>query len=92
MLSEGTIIIDDANPAELEKFLLEKKVDVMVGGVKERVLAYKLGIGFVDHNHDRKDGLAGFDGAIRFAREVYVTTCSPVWQQIRDPAFREVHS
>ena len=39
LLSEGTIIIDDANPAELEKFLIEKKVDVMVGGVKERVLA-----------------------------------------------------
>ncbi len=35
----------------------------MAGGVKERVLAYKLGIGFVDHNHDRKECLAGFDGA-----------------------------
>ncbi|MFA4826111.1 MAG: nitrogenase iron-molybdenum cofactor biosynthesis protein NifE [Methanoregula sp.] len=83
LLDPGTIIIDDANPAELEKFLLEKNVDVMAGGVKERVLAYKLGIGFVDHNHDRKDGLAGFDGAVRFAREVYVTTCSPVWSQLK---------
>ena len=83
ILSEGTVIIDDANPAELEKFLVEKKVDVMIGGVKERVLAYKLGIGFVDHNHDRKDGLAGFDGSVRFAREVYVTTCSPVWQSLK---------
>ena len=83
LLDPGTIIIDDANPAELEKFLLEKNVDVMAGGVKERVLAYKLGIGFVDHNHDRKDGLAGFDGAVRFAREVYVTTCTPVWSQLK---------
>jgi Nitrogenase molybdenum-iron protein, alpha and beta chains len=86
ILSEGTIIIDDANPAELEKFLLEKKVDVMIGGVKERFLAYKLGIGFVDHNHDRKDGLSGFSGAVRFAREVYVTTCSPVWNCLHTPA------
>ena len=83
LLDPGTIIIDDANPAELEKFLLEKNVDVMAGGVKERVLAYKLGIGFVDHNHDRKDGLAGFDGAVRFAREVYVTTCTPVWNPLK---------
>ncbi|PKL70272.1 MAG: nitrogenase iron-molybdenum cofactor biosynthesis protein NifE [Methanomicrobiales archaeon HGW-Methanomicrobiales-1] len=83
LLDPGTIIIDDANPAELEKFLLEKNVDVMAGGVKERALAYKLGIGFVDHNHDRKDGLAGFDGAVRFAREVFVTTCSPVWSQLK---------
>lgn len=88
LLDPGTIIIDDANPAELEKFLLEKNVDVMAGGVKERVLAYKLGIGFVDHNHDRKDGLAGFDGAVRFAREVYVTTCTPVWSPLKSTGRR----
>lgn len=84
LLSEGTVIIDDANPAELERYLLEKNVDMMAGGVKERVLAYKLGIGFVDHNHDRKECLAGFEGAVRFAREVWVTTCSPVWSRIRN--------
>jgi nitrogenase molybdenum-cofactor synthesis protein NifE len=83
MLEEGAIVIDDANPAELEKFLLEKQVDIMAGGVKERVLAYKLGIGFVDHNHDRKECLAGFEGAVNFAREVYTTTCSPVWKHLK---------
>jgi nitrogenase molybdenum-cofactor synthesis protein NifE len=83
MLDEGAIVIDDANPAELEKFLLEKQVDIMAGGVKERVLAYKLGIGFVDHNHDRKECLAGFEGAVTFAREVYLTTCSPVWKHLK---------
>jgi nitrogenase molybdenum-cofactor synthesis protein NifE len=86
MLDEGAIVVDDANPAEIERFLLEKKVDVMAGGVKERVLAYKLGIGFVDHNHDRKECLAGFEGAVTFAREVYVTTCSPVWKHLRPEA------
>lgn len=83
MLDEGTVIIDDANPAELERLVLDKGIDVMIGGVKERTLAYKLGIGFVDHNHDRKDVLAGYEGAARFAQEVYVTTCSPVWKHIR---------
>jgi nitrogenase molybdenum-cofactor synthesis protein NifE len=83
LLDEGTVIIDDANPAEIERFLLETGVDVMAGGVKERVLAYKLGIGFVDHNHDRKNCLAGFDGAVRFAREVSVAACSPVWKHLR---------
>jgi nitrogenase molybdenum-cofactor synthesis protein NifE len=83
MLDDGTVIIDDANPAELERFLLEKNIDVMAGGVKERTLAYKLGIGFIDHNHDRKDALAGYEGALRFAREVYISTCSPVWKHLR---------
>ncbi|MDI6898104.1 MAG: nitrogenase iron-molybdenum cofactor biosynthesis protein NifE [Methanocella conradii] len=83
MLSDGAVIIDDANPAEIEMFLREKKVDVMVGGVKERFLAYKLGVGFVDHNHDRKECLAGFDGAVNFAREIYRTACSPVWKHVK---------
>lgn len=44
---EGTVILDDTNPSELEKFILEKKADILAGGVKERPLAYKLGIPFV---------------------------------------------
>ncbi len=79
LLDEGSVIVDDANPAEIERFLREMQVDVMAGGVKERVLAFKLGIGFIDHNHDRKECLAGFDGAVTFAEEVYKTTCTPVW-------------
>ncbi|MDD1687079.1 nitrogenase iron-molybdenum cofactor biosynthesis protein NifE [Methanoregula sp.] len=85
LLDAGAIVVDDTNPAEIERFLIEKKVDVMAGGVKERVLAYKLGVGFVDHNHDRKECLAGFDGAVNFAREVYISTCSPVWKYLRTP-------
>lgn len=85
LLDEGAVVVDDTNPAEIERFLTEMKVDVMAGGVKERVLAYKLGVGFVDHNHDRKECLAGFDGAVNFAREVYVTTCSPVWKYLKVP-------
>jgi len=86
LLDEGAIVVDDTNPAEIERFLIGKQVDVMAGGVKERVLAYKLGVGFVDHNHDRKECLAGFDGAVNFAREVYISTCSPVWKYLRTPA------
>jgi nitrogenase molybdenum-cofactor synthesis protein NifE len=88
LLDEGTVIVDDANPAEIERFLLETGVDVMAGGVKERVLAYKLGIGFVDHNHDRKHCLAGFDGAVQFAREVSTAANSPVWKHLR-PSLEE---
>ncbi|EKD35255.1 MAG: Nitrogenase MoFe cofactor biosynthesis protein NifE, partial [uncultured bacterium] len=50
---QGTIIVDDANPLELSSFLKEKDVDLFVGGVKERPIAYKLGVAFCDHNHER---------------------------------------
>jgi nitrogenase molybdenum-cofactor synthesis protein NifE len=76
----GTIIVDDSNPLELAKFCLEKDVDLFIGGVKERPIAYKLGIGFCDHNHERKEPLAGFVGMLNFAREVYSSVASPVWK------------
>ncbi len=76
---EDTIIVDDTNPLELAAFLIEKDVDVFIGGVKERPIAYKLGIGFCDHNHERKIALAGYEGALAFAREIHATATSPIW-------------
>ncbi len=76
----GTIIVDDANTLELSAFLKEKRVDLFVGGVKERPIAYKLGVAFCDHNHERKEMLAGFAGMRNFAREVYNSVMSPVWR------------
>ncbi|MBN2703067.1 MAG: nitrogenase iron-molybdenum cofactor biosynthesis protein NifE [Pontiellaceae bacterium] len=76
----GTVIVDDTNPLELAKFIKEKDVDLFIGGVKERPIAYKLGVGFCDHNHERKEALAGFIGMLNFAKEVHSSVMSPVWQ------------
>ena len=77
-----TIIVDDSNPIELAAFVKEKGVDLFIGGVKERPIAYKLGIGFCDHNHERKKALAGFAGMLNFAQEVHATVTSPVWKYV----------
>ena len=79
---EGTIIVDDYNPIELANFIIEKDIDLFIGGVKERPIAYKLGIGFCDHNHERKIALAGYIGMLNFAREVYDSVLSPVWDLV----------
>ncbi len=76
----GTVILDDTNPLELAKFVKEKDVDLFIGGVKERPIAYKIGVGFCDHNHERKEALAGFIGMLNFAKEVHSSVMSPVWQ------------
>jgi nitrogenase molybdenum-cofactor synthesis protein NifE len=81
---EGTVILDDTNPSELESFIKEKGADILVGGVKERPLAYKLGIAFCDHNHERKHPLCGFEGAINFAKEIDLTINSPVWGMLEN--------
>jgi nitrogenase molybdenum-cofactor synthesis protein NifE len=80
LCDEGTVILDDANPLELSKYIIEKGADLFIGGVKERPIAYKLGLGFCDHNHERKIPLAGYIGMLNFVKEVYETVMSPVWK------------
>ncbi len=83
LCNEGTILVDDSNPLELSSFVLKTGADIFIGGVKERPIAYKLGLGFCDHNHERKEALAGYVGMLNFAKEIYATTMSPVWQFTR---------
>jgi nitrogenase molybdenum-cofactor synthesis protein NifE len=82
IVNKDTVILDDANPAELEKFMKEKGANILVGGVKERPLAYKLGIAFCDHNHERKHPLCGFDGVVNFTKEINMSINNPVWKYV----------
>ncbi len=76
----GTILVDDSNPLELAKFAKETGAEIFIGGVKERPIAFKMGLGFCDHNHERKEALAGYIGMENFAKELYASALSPVWQ------------
>ncbi|WFB34554.1 nitrogenase iron-molybdenum cofactor biosynthesis protein NifE [Kiritimatiellota bacterium B12222] len=78
----GTVLLDDTNPLELAKYMQEKDVDLFIGGVKERPIAYKLGVAFCDHNHERKIALAGFVGLLNFAKEVDASVNSPIWNLV----------
>ncbi len=78
----GTVLLDDTNPLELAKYIQEKNVDLFIGGVKERPIAYKLGVAFCDHNHERKIALAGFEGLLNFAEEVHASVNSPIWNLV----------
>lgn len=81
-VKDGTVIVDDANPLELADLLVNQKADLMVAGVKERFLAYKLGVSFCDFNHDRVIEFEGYDGFLNFARELDTSVNSPVWKYV----------
>ncbi|MDG6243377.1 MAG: nitrogenase iron-molybdenum cofactor biosynthesis protein NifE [Methanolobus sp.] len=81
-VKDGTVIVDDANPLELADLLVKQKADLMVAGVKERFLAYKLGVAFCDFNHDRVIEFEGYDGFLNFARELDTSINSPVWRYV----------
>lgn len=82
LVDDDCVVLDDATAAELEKFMHEQGADILVGGVKERPLAYKLGVAFIDHNHERKHALAGYEGVRNFVDEVNLSVNSPVWEQM----------
>ena len=79
---EDTILVDDANPLELVKFIKDRNVDLLIGGVKERPIAYKMGVAFCDHNHERKEPLAGFIGMLNFSKEVHASLMTPIWKLV----------
>ncbi|WP_340113776.1 nitrogenase iron-molybdenum cofactor biosynthesis protein NifE [Maribellus mangrovi] len=83
LCDDGTIIVDDSNPNELSEFVKLTGAHLFIGGVKERPIAHKLGLGFCDHNHERKEALAGYVGMMNFAKEVYASVTSPVWKFIK---------
>ena len=80
LCDEGTILVDDSNPNELSTLVNETGANIFIGGVKERPIAHKMGIGFCDHNHERKIALEGFVGMLNFGREVHCSVTSPVWR------------
>ncbi|TVR43572.1 MAG: nitrogenase iron-molybdenum cofactor biosynthesis protein NifE [Planctomycetota bacterium] len=82
---DDTLVVDDLTAGELAAFCRRGGVDLLIGGVKERPIALKLGIAFCDHNHERKHALAAFSGMLSFAREVHASLTSPVWDLHRLP-------
>ncbi|MBN2636009.1 MAG: nitrogenase iron-molybdenum cofactor biosynthesis protein NifE [Prolixibacteraceae bacterium] len=83
LCDDGTIIVDDSNPNELSEFVKLTGANLFIGGVKERPIAHKLGLGFCDHNHERKEALAGYVGMLNFAKEVFASVTSPVWKFVK---------
>lgn len=78
-VKDGTIIVDDANSAELVRLLKEHRPNLLISGAKEKYIALKLGIPFCDFNHDRISAFAGFKGFVSFAKEVDAAVSSPVF-------------
>ena len=89
LCDDGTIIVDDSNPNELSEFVKSTGAHLFIGGVKERPIAHKLGLGFCDHNHERKEALAGYVGMMNFAKEVFASVTSPVWKFVAPPDLPE---
>ena len=77
---DGTLIVDDANSAELARLLKKYRPNLLISGAKEKYISLKLGVPFCDFNHDRISAFAGFRGFVSFAKEVDASVSSPVFE------------
>lgn len=82
-LKEGALVVDNPNVPEIEEILHERRPDLFISGNKERYLAYKLGVPFVNgHTYDTGP-YAGFVGMVNFARDIDKALHAPIWQTLR---------
>ncbi len=85
-IQEGGIMIDNPNVPELEEILHVQKPDLFISGNKEKYVAYKMGVPFVNgHTYDTGP-YAGFSGMVNFARDIERALYSPVWNLLKTRA------
>jgi nitrogenase molybdenum-iron protein alpha chain len=83
-IQDGAIVVDNPNVLELEEIMEVYKPDLFVSGNKEKYVAYKMGVPFVNgHTYD-SGPYAGFSGMVNFARDIDKALSSPVWKLVKN--------
>jgi len=83
---EATLIYDDVNNWEFEKFAEVLRPDLVASGIKEKYVLQKSGVPFRQfHSWDYSGPYHGYDGFAVFARDMDMTVNHPVWGMARDP-------
>lgn len=76
-------MIDDNDQTTLLRLFDEHRADILAAGDRYIYPALKARVPFLDLDHVRDIGYAGYAGMIEFARQVTVSVESPVWEQVR---------
>jgi nitrogenase molybdenum-iron protein alpha chain len=85
-IQDGGLVVDNPNVLELEEILAVHKPDLFISGNKEKYVAYKMGVPFVNgHTYDTGP-YAGFSGMVNFARDIDRALSSPVWGMLQSNA------
>jgi nitrogenase molybdenum-cofactor synthesis protein NifE len=82
---EARMISDNDQIALLQTFH-DCRADILIAGDRYIYPTLKSRIPFLDIDHVRDIGYAGYDGMIELARQVAAAIDSPVWQQVKRTA------
>ncbi|NTV09530.1 MAG: nitrogenase iron-molybdenum cofactor biosynthesis protein NifE [Zoogloea sp.] len=83
LMGEDATMIDDNDQAALMAACKEHGADILIAGGRYLYPALKSRIPFLDINHERDFGYAGYTGSVELARQLAYSINSPVWQQVR---------
>jgi nitrogenase molybdenum-cofactor synthesis protein NifE len=84
-MGEQARLIDDNDQHALLAAFHEHRADIMVAGDRYIYSTLKSRLPFLDIDHVRHLGYAGYTGMIEFARQLVAALESPVWERARRP-------
>ena len=85
-VKDGTLIYDDVNSFEFEKFVEKVQPDLVGSGIKEKYIFQKMGVPFRQmHSWDYSGPYHGYDGFAVFARDMDMAINAPVWRMTKAP-------
>jgi len=79
-------LISDNDQTALLKSFVEHRADILVAGDRYIYPTLKAGIPFLDVDHVRDIGYAGYAGAVELAHQLVAAIYNPVWKAVRTPA------
>jgi len=83
LMGEDARMIDDNDQASLIATCIETKADILIAGGRYLYAALKARLAFLDINHERDFGYAGYNGLVELAKQLALAVDSPVWQRVR---------
>ncbi len=86
LMGQDAVMIEDGNPRALINIVKQQKVDILIAGGRNMYTALKARIPFLDINQERDFAYEGYQGLLELARQLTLTTESPVWEKVRRPA------
>lgn len=86
LMGEEAVMIADNDQRALIRAFHASGAEILVAGDRYIYPALKSRLPFLDIDHVRRIGYAGYEGMIELARNLDRTLSSPVWPQVRRPA------
>lgn len=84
LMGEDARMISDNDQAGLIAAFHETRADIMIAGDRYIYPALKSRIPFLDIDHVRRIGYAGYEGMVELARNLDHAVNSPMWAQVRN--------